>query len=102
MRQLSHLKSVEKPSVAAVIRSLAGDGHIVGVAFGHTGSCNAHKLSFVQSLNVGCTAIAHSGTQTAKHLIHHFVERPLERHSGGNALGHGPFALCQEVPGAVL
>ena len=48
----------------AVIRSLAGDAHVVRMAFHYTCIGNAGKLSIMKFINIGSTAVSHTCTQT--------------------------------------
>ena len=57
----------------AVVGSLAGDGHIVRVAFHHTGIGDAGEFGIMQLLYIGSAAISHTCTQTAGQLINHFI-----------------------------
>lgn len=58
----------------AVVGSLAGDGHIVRVAFHHTGIGDAGKLGLMQGFDVGGTTVSHAGTQAAYHLIYDLIK----------------------------
>ncbi len=58
------------------------------MAFGHTGVGDAGELGLMEGIDVFRSAIAHSGTQTAEHLIDNLVERTLVRHTGGNPFRH--------------
>ena len=57
---------------SAVIGRFAGYRHIVRMALGHTGICDAGKLRIVQGIYIGSSSITHTGTQTTDHLVNNF------------------------------
>ena len=71
----------------AIVRCLTGYRYIMRMAFEYTCISNAGKLGIVQFLYIGCTAIAHTGTQTANQLINHFIQSTFIRNAGSNASG---------------
>ena len=58
----------------AVVRSLAGDSHVVGMAFGHTGIGDAGEFCRMERFDVFGAAVAHAGTQAAEHLVDNLEE----------------------------
>ena len=74
--------------MTAVIGSLAGNSYIVRMAFEYAGIGYARKLRVMQLLNIGCSAIPHTGTQAAYQLVDNLVQRTFIRNTGGNAFGH--------------
>ena len=69
---------------AAVVGSLARDGHIVRMAFEHAGIGYPGELGIVKPPYVGCAAISHSGTETARQLVDDFSiasSEPIPRYA---------------------
>jgi len=72
----------------AIIGSFGSDGHIVRMAFGHTGVGDTCELCLVKRLDVGSSAVSHAGTEAANHLVNYLVEVAFEGYTCGNAFGN--------------
>src|ERR1035437_6584879 len=79
-----------------VVRSLAGDDHVMHMAFTQTRARDAHKLRiFLQVLDCSAAEITHAGSKAANELVNHRFER--------SAVGNAPFdALRNKFSKAVL
>src|SRR5450631_1687784 len=78
-----------------IVRSLAGDHHVVDVALAEAGAADAHEASLLQQFwNGGASAITHAGLQSADHL--------MDDHRDRTAVGNAPFnSLGDELGEAV-
>ena len=90
-----------------IVGGFARDGDVVRVAFEHAGVGDAAEACIMQLFDVHCAAVAHTGAQTARHLIDHFIEVTLVRHATDDALwneflGIHHIALHIAVFGALL
>ena len=74
--------------LAAVIRRLARDGNIVGMALLHTRRGDADELSLLERLDVPRTAVTHTGANTADQLEDRFRKHSLERNTGHDTFRH--------------
>lgn len=81
----------------AVVRCFACYGHIVRMAFKDAGVGDAGKFGVVEGIDVLCTAVAHSGPESAQHLVHYLIEQSLVWHACGYAFGHKLFASVSEA-----
>ena len=72
----------------AVVGSLAGDGHIVGMALLDACIGDTNELGIVKVLYGCSTAIAHAATKTAYELVYDLLYGALVRHATCNTLWH--------------
>src|SRR5262249_45181848 len=74
---------------ARIVRALAGDGDVVGVALVQAGAGDAHELGLGVQLGERAGAdIAHGGAQAAGELVQHGRGRALVRHLAFDPFRH--------------
>ena len=73
---------------SAVVGCFTGDGHVVGMAFLHTGIRDADELGIVKVLDGGSTAVAHATAKSTDELVDDFLNGAFVRHTASDALGH--------------
>ena len=71
-----------------VVRRLARDSDVVGMAFCHAGVGYSAEFGLVEVGDMFGAAIAHSGAQPARHLVNHFKQIAFVRYSAGDTFGH--------------
>ena len=58
------------------------------MTFEYTCIGNAGKLGIVQLLDITCTTVTHTSTQTTYQLEDYFIQSSFIRHAGSNAFGY--------------
>jgi hypothetical protein len=73
----------------AIVGRLAGNHHIVDVAFAKSRAADAHKTRFLEQLSDGgAPAVAHTRSQPAHHLMHDHGDRSTIRDTPLDAFRH--------------
>lgn len=66
----------------------------MGMAFKYTCVGDAGEFSLVKSLDVMCSAIAHTGTEAADHLVYDLEEIALVGYACSDTFGHKFLGIC--------
>ena len=72
--------------ISRIVRSLAGDCHIVWMSLKVTCVSDAYELSFTKLLDVRSTAITHTCAETTYELVNHLIESTLVRNLSYDSL----------------